>query len=492
MQKKLSTGLGLIFLLTGAFVFARPEAALADTIHLQPDFSKQVHTSQLTDNTGQTEQYYYGDTGTYNQIFWYQTQETGLPLPPTFEVFDGVATTSYQAMYQGTTTPSYGGSFPPNVYFSCIANVFASTTAVEITLNSSGSVRMNSNLAHVGNVGYILGDNTVYADSKGAFGFSHSDSCIIFDDYADLSTHVVQVYPQLDEVVATSTNFVLEALININSNEYFEHDDWFLRLKYVRNQDLQAAVANKDVLWTTIDIPITSWPNFEFLSATSSILETGRYTYVAEIRYPSVLSNVLGWWGLDYLVDNGLVARKQSSFVVVEPTALDDFISNMASSTEAIFGSPGDFSASLDSCNPLSGFDVRECLTGLLLPNDLQLENLITVLRANILTKAPQGYITRVVDILGAEATSSLPVINYEFGPESPLAGDNLTFDFNDTLASASVILNDTLVSNQDEPKSAMEIFMPFWNVVVYLVLLMMITHDLTNVFGHHHVKKRL
>lgn len=300
-----------------------------------------------------------------------------------------------------------------------------------------------------------------------------------FNENASL-TRVISVDPTHNETVATSTNFVLFVEGYVNEIDFTE--DVYLRIKYIRNQDLQAQVANTEVLWTTIDIPLLNSGAFA-TSTTVNIQETGTYTYVAEIKTSSLVNTVLSWFGLSNLYDPGLLAENRTSFIVVEPTLLDVYINQVASTTEDIlFNSTSTASQLVDNCNPFSGFDVFECIKGLFIPNQTQISTLMTSSRDLILTKAPLGYLTRAITLLSDTATSSLPQISYTFGPQSPLAGQELAFDFNSVLSGASVILNDTLVSDNAEPESAMDIFMPFWTLLCYLGLVFMIVHDVVGI----------
>jgi len=105
--------------------------------------------------------------------------------------------------------------------------------------------------------------------------------------------------------------------------------------------------------------------------------------------------------------------------------------------------------------------------------------------QTQVLQKAPVGYITRLITILNGSATSSLPAISYTFGDDSPLAGESASFDFNSTLANANGILTEDWVSNQEEPVSVWDIFMPLWNVLVYAVLVFMMVSQITGLYHH-------
>lgn len=326
----------------------------------------------------------------------------------------------------------------------------------------------------------------VQADGAGLIGYGYlswdGDYGPTFDDLAG-RTRIVSVNPTDQQTVASSTTFSLSASIYVNEAEYV--NDMFLRFRYIRQQDLQAVVANQNVLYTTIDVPITHFGS-SILYATTSIDRVGEYLYSVQIRQPSIINEVLSWFNLGNLYDPQLIRSSDTRFIVVERTTLDQYLFDMASTTTAILGDPGVFEDVASSCNPISGFDFIQCISGLLIPNQTQLGLAVNTLQTQVLQKAPVGYITRLITILNGSATTSLPLISYTFGTESPLAGETLDFNFNSTLASANTILTQDWVSNNSEdPQNIWTIFMPLWNILVYAVLIMMIVSEITGIYHH-------
>jgi len=310
----------------------------------------------------------------------------------------------------------------------------------------------------------------------------------------DASTRIVQVSPADQEVVSTSTPVQLWAMVNINIDDWIDSDDWFLRFKYVRQENLQSAVACIECLYTSEDIPIETWPNFEIIDgplvdfATLEGAVEGEYIYIVEIRKTSLVNNILGWFGLENLYDPGKIASSRSTFIVEQRTTLDQFIFDMASTTESILGDPGIFADVGDSCNPISGFDFMQCISGLLIPNGPQMDTAVNTLKQQVLVKAPVGYITRLIEIIGGSATSTLPEISYTFG-SGPLEGQEFAFDFNGTLTQANTILTEEWVSDQEEPQNIWDIFMPLWNILVYAVLIVMMVSQITGIYHNQHKK---
>jgi len=256
----------------------------------------------------------------------------------------------------------------------------------------------------------------------------------------------------------------------------------FLRFRYVRNQDLQAAVANTSLLWHEVDVDITNDESSD-LSTVVPLLEEGIYTYRVEIRVPSIINTALTWFNLGNIYDPGLIKLSQTQFTVVEPTILDQYIIDMASTTDALINNPGLFEDIADNCNPISGFNALGCLTALFLPNQQQLDETVTTMRDYILTKAPIGYVTRLVDIMGSEATTSIPLIEVHLGSSSFLGETTYSVDIQDILEETGEILDGTNTNGglveASETLTFWEFVSPKIELLMYLALFLMILKDI-------------
>jgi len=304
----------------------------------------------------------------------------------------------------------------------------------------------------------------------------------IFADNAGL-TRIVSVVPTLNEVIATSTSAQLSANIYINTLDY--KDEMFLRFRYIRNQDLQAQVANTDVLWTEIDEDITQ-DESSTISTNTSILETGIYTYQVQMRVPSVINQALTWFNLGNIYDPGLIAYRYGQFTVVEPTALDQYIIDMASTTTALLNDPGVFEDIQDNCNPISGFDALACITALIVPNNQQINAVFDTLQEYVLTKAPVGYVTRLVAIMGEEATTTLPMATITLGDSSFLGETSYSVDLGGIIADAGDILEGFSTDSGviDAPHETMwDLVNPIVELIVYLGLFLIIIRDVTGLY---------
>lgn len=310
------------------------------------------------------------------------------------------------------------------------------------------------------------------------------------DEIVDDSTRIVSVSPTDGETVATSTTFELGALVNVNIDDWIESEDYFVRFKYIRQQDLQASVACIDCLYTVIDHEFTSWPNFEFVFEETSITEYGEYLYTVELRKPSIVNSLLGWFGLGNIYDPGLVDSVSGSFIASQRTQLDQFIADMATTTIAAILEPGLFSEIQDNCNPISGFDFMACITGLFIPSNAQLNLAYETARTEVLQKAPLGYASRFITILNTATSTPLPNLSYTFG-SGPLEGQEFGFNFGDIVDESNVLLTTELVSDQDDPQNIWDVFMPVWNTVVYVFLAYLILSRVVGIYQYGFVRKK-
>jgi len=296
-------------------------------------------------------------------------------------------------------------------------------------------------------------------------------------------TRIVSVDPELNEVIATSTTAELRADIYINPLDY--KDEMFLRFRYIRNQDLQAQVANTSVLWTEIDEDITQ-DEASTITTDVSLLETGIYSYQVEVRVPSVINQALTWFNLGNIYDPGLIVYRYGQFTVVEPTALDQYIIDMASSTTALLNDPGVFEDIQDNCNPISGFDAMACITALIVPNNQQINTVFDTLQDYVLTKAPVGYVTRLVAIMGEEATTTLPMATITLGDNSFLGETSYSVDLGGIIADAGDILAGFSTDSGviDAPHETMwDLVNPIVELIVYLGLFLIIIRDVTGLY---------
>lgn len=338
----------------------------------------------------------------------------------------------------------------------------------------------------------IKPDEGAYVDGDRVYlAFDWDGVAVTGYEYYTAYTHFIYTEPEYGEYVSTSTPVALRGYTYINQEDYSE--DMYLRIKYVRQQDLQASVANTDLLWTTIDFPsedeggdpldIVTW-GYSYLSTTTTFTNEGLYYLEMEVRKSSWVDNVLSWWSLDGLYDRDVLISTSSQFIVGQMTAYDAWVaSSTASFDEFVASSTLTFEQAKNACWSLSGFDFSDCLFFLFGWQEAPMRELMTEAREGVFRYAPFGYITRGYEIMATTSTSTLPILSYTFDEDFPvdgIAGANFHFDPWDYFYKDGAPVKDDLVTSGG--KDVWEIFEPLIKLIVYLTLFFMIIKELLQI----------
>lgn len=304
-------------------------------------------------------------------------------------------------------------------------------------------------------------------------------------DFSGTNTRIFEVFPSYMQTQSTSTSFYLEADAYVNTEDF--EPDMFMRFRFARQQDLQSAVANQSLLWTTIDFPtlneggsgsLTSLYNF--ISTTTSITSPGVYLWEVEIRRESTTATVLNWLGLGSLFNTGLVVSTSTKFIAGEMTDFDRFV---ASTTEVVNQVASTTMQQVtESCNPLT-FNTALCFEGLFGFQGMgeSFENT----KNTLFYYVPFGYLTRIVDIFGTTSTSSLPELSYTFPPTSAfLASTTISFNPWQYFYTDGAPVKDQIV-DPATGKNIWDIFEPLIKLIVYLSLVLLIVRDLTQLHNN-------
>lgn len=326
----------------------------------------------------------------------------------------------------------------------------------------------------------------------------------IVSTLADLNlqqtTRFTEVIPANEETVSSTTDFSYGAGLWITPQDFEEGD--YVRVRYVKNVNLQTAVSNTNLLWKEVDfdndgIGFTS--GFNFIFATTTALEDGQYTMEWTLRRKGFLNSIASWWGLNNLFGTEIVVSTSTQFIVGARSSFDELMHNtqvglnnfVASSTLALQDVK-------NYCSFSTSFSFVDCLSALFLPNFQDIRNVFDRLNDTLFTYAPVGYVRRFIEIATQTSTSTLPTISYTFPnvyPFNQLGGvGGSNFHFNPwpymNMNATGTPLHDTK-SLGDDPKNIWEIMEPFYKIVVYLGLIFMIVHDLTNIHKNGNEKKQ-
>lgn len=128
-----------------------------------------------------------------------------------------------------------------------------------------------------------------------------------------------------------------------------------------------------------------------------------------------------------------------------------------------------------------------DCLTLAIFPPPSDLDDDIQILKQT----PPWGYAFRMYDILASStATTTLPQISYTFTGALSAFGD-IHFDPFGMLSQSGDLISEMKSTDPTNPETVWQIFMPFIKIFVYLVLVLMIIHDLTGIHASQSSSRR-
>jgi len=143
----------------------------------------------------------------------------------------------------------------------------------------------------------------------------------------------------------------------------------------------------------------------------------------------------------------------------------------------------------LSRCKPWSeaGFDVVDCLSGLMIPDKGKMEELFEDFKQGIVYKFPWGYGFRFFALATGATTSTPPVLGFsvpddEFFPPS-LRNKAVSFDPWQALSSTSPLTT----ADGFGQGNLMDTVMPYWNIIIYGMVVFGVSHK---VLGHRHTQK--
>jgi len=156
---------------------------------------------------------------------------------------------------------------------------------------------------------------------------------------------------------------------------------------------------------------------------------------------------------------------------------IEDILSGKTSTSTAVL---------LAHCKPWSnaGFDIVDCLSGLLIPDKGKMTELFQDFRAGIVYKFPWGYGFRFFALATASSSSTPPSLVFT-------VPDDVYFP--ESLRSKSVSLNPWNALSSTSPLTTSDGFgegnlldtvMPYWNIIVYGMVVFGVVH---RILGHRH-----
>lgn len=223
-------------------------------------------------------------------------------------------------------------------------------------------------------------------------------------------------------------------------------------------------------------------------STTTSIVFGGGNQIRASLVQISTVYNV-GWeclWGiLDCATSNQKTLAATTTTFQVGGTALSasdlNYLNNLGTPQGIVNSLSSTTQQLASSCDPLSGFNIGNCLVALIVPAPVDLNNDVTLMQGAVLTRAPFGWVERIVNLIATSSTSTLPVVSYTFQNDSPLNGTNISFDVGANMTAASDFITNQATSDiSGNKKNVWQIMQPVVDLFVYVFLLYVMIRDVT------------
>lgn len=445
---------------------------------------------------------------------------TALPLVTTFEVFEPLLFNSLANSYIGfkaRSTEATCGAGVPAFYISSSTDSTIDLSEAFFSWGTTTDLELLENFqffslgAHPGLPDNWLLPGHTYGVYGGGWCGIGNDIEVAMDplnlimfgyitwdgDYRDTFitnsgiTRVISTDPTTTDpltVLSTSSPEIIFADIFVHEDDY--EPGLILRQTItIDNPAYGAFIAggaitavNQAIGAITIEYPILE-AGYSQYSTTTQFDQIGKRTLKTSILDPAGK-----FLGITFGSDKTLTST-QEHFIVGTTTKGDMIQVGVQNEVEALLGE----SSGLDFtyCNPLSGaFSIPECITALIIPSQQSIDNLLGTARSTILEKAPIGYVTRFVDILNTEATTTFPVLGFTMKSGTPLEGE-YEVDILAGLQEADTLLRDDWTTNNSlidttADQDIWDVFMPWIETIGYLGLFTLILKDVLGLSTHN------
>lgn len=490
------TLVGVLLSVSGAALLLSPNNVYAATLYSQEDDSvegtNQGTTAAATILIGSS-----GLSGNVGGVI-YRFNPTGVTLPvdqdlsvTLYEGAGGLTDCSAVGTIRAQGTGTWNGTdTQANIQFSSgfgfsLDNTKTYCLAIAVPADFSPSfVASKLKGINTGSQRVWYSSNTPFPGLKDAFYILYDTNGPPSEIPPDTSTRIITVTPQNNTLISTSTSVIVANTGYINANEYEDGIKIRQRLSLSTSPLLGGigvgpydAVNQLTNSVEFVHIATSSGP-FSF-STTTSLTQIGVRNMTTTITKPrfSVFGRGFG---------TTVLYSTTTKFTVGTTTRGDIINQNTQDQLELLTGSASSTIESLnDSCNPFSlgDFSALRCAYLLVVPDAETLSVMYQDLNEKILTKAPLGYVTRLVSILTSTTTTALPTISYTTASTSMFGTMTFEFDPFGALTASTSPLNYT--SDQSQPKTIWQIMEEVVNITIYLMLFFMIVHDITGVSRH-------
>lgn len=253
-----------------------------------------------------------------------------------------------------------------------------------------------------------------------------------------------------------------------------------IRLHNIDQNVLLLGFFSNNDIWL-LDEKLEEGESGEFNFATTTPLADGNY------RIEAWLTRTVFFGWIKNPFDNNADQVISKQFIVGAPTFIGNLTQNgfnilngtMASSTAT------SSLALVAQCSPFAdaGFNMVNCLSGLLIPDSNQIQQTIQGARDGILSRLPWGYFTRFAEIMSNTATSTLPSWNVTVALNNADDTTNLAFNPAEMLAGGAALVD--TIADPYYGKTARDIFEPMIQLSVAFMVILTLAADITSSHKH-------
>lgn len=292
-------------------------------------------------------------------------------------------------------------------------------------------------------------------------------------------TRIITTTPNSGATEATST------LFEIGATGYVTEEDFIFNNTKLKISVYNSASRNNNLVGPASALTLGVFREYEYTipleatifsySSTSDYLNIGQHDVVTKIVVP---------WASIFGFDIGekVLYSTSTSFLVATSTEWDV-------ARRKIIGVANAFSQedSSDYCEGIfTSLSLPKLFTCMFFLDQGQLTDLATNYHDNVFARVPFGYVTRIYDIFTDTATTALPTLSYTFSSSFPapfLAGQTLAFNPWQYMYTDGSLVKDVWKSDiAGEEKNVWEIVGPLVDWFVYLMLALLIFHDITGI----------
>lgn len=292
--------------------------------------------------------------------------------------------------------------------------------------------------------------------------FSICDSygvCNFTDPVTNTETRIIDFDPQDLSTTTSPVTFNLHGWVNeIDFND--SNIEITFTLHNIDQNVLLAGFLSPNDIYLLDKFVATTSGDFYFSSTTP--LADGNYRLNAKVQTQT--DRLWGW-----ITDTDTIDSISHQFIVGDETFIGSISQNSFTAMNEYYANSNatTTSALMDSCNPIYGFSIGECMAYLFIPDGELLSSSLNDFREKVVTHFPLGYVTDFVRIMSTTTISSMPVLEAELPSALGFGTPELELNLNG-------VLDFVLEADGGEFTTATTTFFEttnyYWKILVYIL----------------------